>query len=152
MLLFRFGSLWIGMNDGELLNERKCDECDQVTTTRHWQTVTFCANRGVEADSTGADRREHFSVGIPLSPDEVDRLIDGEEVSLSRAVSDDHHLTVNLMKCPPRGPIGQSEFRQLRQARHYPDTTRTTRMSPDHPRLACNSLNKNNCSDENSPV
>lgn len=89
------------MNDGELLNERKCDECGQVTMTRHWQKVTFCANCGVEADSTEADRQEHFSVGIPLSPDEVDRLVDGEEVSVSRAVSDDHHLTVNLMKCPP---------------------------------------------------
>lgn len=89
------------MEDSELLTERKCDECGQVTMTRHWQDVSFCANCGVETDSTEADRQEHLSVGISLSSDEVDRLVDGEEISLTRAVTDDHHLTINLMKAPP---------------------------------------------------
>lgn len=89
------------MNDRELLNERKCDECGQVTMTRHWQDVAFCANCGVETDSTEADRGDHLSVGISLSPDEVDQLVDGEEISLTRAVTNDHRLTINLMKSPP---------------------------------------------------
>lgn len=89
------------MGERELLNERKCDECGQMTMTRHWQDVSFCSNCGVKADSTEADRQEHFSIGISLSPDEVDQLVDGEEISLTRAVTDDHHLTVNLMKAPP---------------------------------------------------
>ncbi|WP_372911653.1 hypothetical protein [Salinigranum sp.] len=89
------------MNDRELVNEWKCDECGQVTMTRYWQDVTFCSNCGVEAGSTEVDRQEHFSVGISLSPDEVDQLVDGEEISLTRSITDDHHLTVNLMKAPP---------------------------------------------------
>lgn len=89
------------MNDGELLNERKCDECGQVTMTRHWQDISFCANCGVEVDSTEVDRQEHLSIGIALSPDEVEQLVDGEEISLTRSVTNDHHLTINLMKAPP---------------------------------------------------
>lgn len=89
------------MNDGELLNERKCGECGQVTMTRHWQSVSYCANCGVETDSTEADRHESLSVGISMSHDEVDRLVDGEELSLTRSVTDDCHLTVNLLKALP---------------------------------------------------
>lgn len=87
--------------DRGLLNERKCTECGQVTMTKHWQEVEFCANCGVEVDSTGADRREHLSVGLSLSYDDVTRLVDGEEVSITRAVSDDRHLTVHLIRSPP---------------------------------------------------
>jgi hypothetical protein len=43
------------VNDRELLNERKCGECGQVTMTRDWQEVNFCANCGVEAGSVEAE-------------------------------------------------------------------------------------------------
>lgn len=89
----------------ELLNERKCPECGQVTMTKHWQDVKFCANCGVGAQSTATDRNDHLSVGLSLSSDEVDQLIDGEEVSITRAVSNDRHLTVNLIKVPPDGHL-----------------------------------------------
>lgn len=89
------------MDDKGLLNERKCNECGQVTMTRHWQDVNFCANCGVEADSTADDRQNHLSVGLVLSFDEIDQLINGEEVSLTRAVNNDQHLTLHLMKSLP---------------------------------------------------
>lgn len=89
------------MDDSVLLNERKCTECGQVTMTKHWQAVTFCANCGVGFDSTAADRQEHLSVGLTLSPDEVTQLVAGDEVELTRAVDNERHLTVHLMKAPP---------------------------------------------------
>lgn len=82
-------------------NERKCGECGQMTLTQHWQEVNYCGACGVEFDSLEDDRQEHFAVGLSLSHDQVDRLIDGEEVTLTRAVSDDRQLTVNLIKSPP---------------------------------------------------
>lgn len=95
---FPYRALGTYMKDKGPLNQRKCDECGQVTMTRYWQEVKFCANCGVEVDSTEADRQDHLSVGMTLSYDEVDRLIDGEEISLARAVGDDQHLTVHLKK------------------------------------------------------
>lgn len=80
------------------LNERKCDECGQVTMTKHWQEVEFCAGCGVEFVEAEVDHREHIAVGLSLSHDEVDRLVDGREISLTRAVSNDRRLTVQLLK------------------------------------------------------
>lgn len=82
----------------EPVNESKCPDCGQVTITKHWQAVRFCANCGVEFDSTTADRDDHVAVGLTLTPDEVDQLVDGEEVTITRAVSDDQQLTVQLIK------------------------------------------------------
>ncbi|PSP98772.1 hypothetical protein BRC94_08360 [Halobacteriales archaeon QS_5_70_17] len=83
------------------LNERTCPECGQTTLTRQWQEVNFCAGCGVEFGSTGDDRGSHVAVGLVLSRGEVDRLVDGEEVSRTRAVSNDRRVTVNLLKEPP---------------------------------------------------
>lgn len=91
----------MGMDDRVLLNEKKCTECGQVTMTKQWQEVTFCANCGIRVDSAGADRTEHLAVGLTLSPDEVNQLVAGKEVELTRAVDADRHLTVHLMKAPP---------------------------------------------------
>jgi hypothetical protein len=65
------------MNDGERLNERKCDECCQAIMTIHCQGASFCANCGVETGSAEDDRQDHLSAGMALSHDELDRLAGG---------------------------------------------------------------------------
>ncbi len=86
------------MSNGELLNERTCDECGQATMTRHWQEVNFCANCGVEADPTERDREEHLSFGMSLSREEIAQLVNDEEIALTRALRDDRHVTLHLRK------------------------------------------------------
>lgn len=80
------------------LNEEKCGECGQVTKTKHWQSVEFCGGCGVAFDATDGDPSDHLAVGLTLTHDEVDRLADGDEVSLTRAINSDQYLTVQLLK------------------------------------------------------
>ena len=80
------------------LSETKCAECGQVTLTEHWQDVNYCASCGVAFDSTDTDRQDHLAVGLMLSHAEVEQLGAGKEITLTRAVSNDQLLTVDLLR------------------------------------------------------